>query len=96
MTPEYLKKIQSVDVNDPKAVVDCIGEYMNDDSLVPEQKLYAFGLLVNKNKDAYITSLQMKHENTVKMLKNYERIIAELKAGKNPKKKVVVIKKKDV
>ena len=96
MRPEYLAKIATVDVDDPKAVVDCIKDYINDDKLAPEQKLYAFGLLVNKNKDSFIVSLQMKNENMRKVIRTYEKIIADLKSNSSTKKKVVVVKKKTI
>lgn len=88
---EYIKRAMALNADDPEEIVKGLQNFLNDNTLSPEQKLYAFGYLVNKNKEYYILDLK-------EQIKKAHLEIQQLKFPKKekelPKKKVVIVKKK--
>ena len=100
----YAHLINSVDMTNPKDVVDKIKGFLAHRELDPEQILFGLGLILDKNKEAYITSLkqdlvEMKHQLNEVVNENNklrERLNkAEARKAQFPlKKRVIVIKNK--
>ena len=92
MKAEYLKKIETVQFDDLDMVLQTIRDYLDDESLSKEQKLYALGYLINKNKEQYIITLKQKIEHQKIEIKRTNK----LEQLKQQKKKVFVVRKKTV
>lgn len=88
---EYLKKALAVNADDPDEIVKAIQKFLDDDSLSSEQKLFAFGLIVNKNKEYYI--LELKRQLSALKI-DFNKYKMQHKEKSKPKKKIVVVKKK--
>ncbi len=93
MKDEYLKKIDTVPLDDLDAIIQTLKDYLDDESLLKEQRLFAVGCLLNKNKEQYIHTLKQKITNQKNAIKKIEK---ELEQLKQPKKKVYIVKKKTV
>ena len=95
MVAEYLKKAKEVDPADPPYVLHVVKEYCLDETLSVEQRLFAIGYLINRNKEDYLSSLRTKTINQKKFIDVLQKEIKTLKEG-TQKKKVVVVRKKSV
>ena len=102
----YTSLYRSVNTDDPKEVVKRIKTFLTHGELAPEQILFGLGLILDKNKESYITVLkqdlaEMKHQ--LKEVVNENNKFRERlnKAEKNKaqyplKKKVVIVRNKVV
>ena len=100
----YTSLYRSVNTDDPKEVVKRIKIFLTHVELAPEQILFGLGLILDKNKEAYITVLkqdlvEMKHQLNAAVNENNEFRKRLNKAEKNKaqyplKKKVVVVRSK--
>lgn len=57
------KELRTFHYNDFENLIKKLKEYLNDDELAPEQKLFCAGYILNKNKEYYI--MELKHERDV-------------------------------
>lgn len=102
----YTTLSSRVNIADPHDVVKKIKGFLTHRELAPEQILYGLGLILDKNKEAYITTLkkdltEMKHQLNAAVKENNEFRKRLNKAEKNKaqyplKKKVVVVRSKVV
>jgi len=101
----YQDLLKEVDYTNPEDVVKCGLSFLQNDELVNEQKLYALGLLLNKNKEHYISGLRTRMEARCKDLDQLKSENAALKkqllqqpkeVKEEPKKRVVIKVKKNV
>lgn len=100
----YTNLIKAINPAEPKDVVDKIKGFLAHRELDPEQILYGLGLILDKNKEAYITSLkqnlaEMKHQLNEVVNENNkfrERLnkVEARKAQYPLKKRIVVVKHK--
>lgn len=97
---------RSINADNPKEVIDRIKILLAHRELAPEQILFGLGLILDKNKEAYITSLkqdfaEMKHQLNAAVNENNKFRERLNKAEKNKaqyplKKKVVIVRNKVV
>ena len=102
----YANLINSINPADPKDVVNKIKGFLTHRELAPEQILFGLGLILDKNKEAYITMLkqdlvEMKHQLNAAVNENNKFRERLNKAEKNKaqyplKKKVVIVRNKVV
>lgn len=100
---DYNGFIHSVDYSNPHDVVQKIKDFMDHKELADEQLLFGIGLLLNRNKEIYISNL--KNENQIlkgqaKSILDENNILRgkvnklDSKKSENPlKKRVIVVKK---
>lgn len=86
------KKLTNVDVTDPDAVAEAIKNICEKDDMVSEQKLFAIGLIIQKNKENYISRLKSEISELKKKIENLKSDMQPKTS--EPKKKVVIVRKK--
>jgi len=103
---EYLKSLD-YDETDPIAVIEVLKQTLAVEEFVPEQILFCVGYIMDKNKEKFIKKLKQEcseakikfHESEDKIksleLKLNETIEKPKVAVEQPKKKVVVVRKKN-
>lgn len=100
----YKELVENTDVTNPEKILERIGEVLSNNELVAEQKMFALGLLIDKNKESYISILkkQVKDLNQQlcvqkNLIDHYEALNRKrTKENKPVQKKVVVVRKKAI
>lgn len=98
----YKDLLKDVDYTNPEDVVKCGLSILQDNEMANEQKLYALGLLINKNKEQYINEIKNRLIKRCEELDQLKSENAALKKkvtssqSSEPKKKVVIkVKRKE-
>ena len=105
---QYLKSLE-YDELDSQEIIEVLKSTLNLEEFVPEQILFCVGKILDKNKEAYIKLLkkergELKSENIElknkiaslenKLQKSKDLSVTE-KSDEIPKKKVVIVRKKN-